>query len=201
MRVLTLQLRRIVTNLDGRALRNDVATAGTMGCVGDLLCQHAVEGKPPTDTDWRRLCSVGTFEALYMGGLFHFFCQAFPLAVSFAGRKMGHGALQSTESAAHAFGCAVVDTVHDGMLMIPAYFLGVGLLQGDTLAEGKANLRREWLNSWAVGASFWMPFMYCNFAYAAPQYRVRLMAAANTAWSVLIDYMAHRSKGRIPDVQ
>jgi|EP00966_Prymnesium_polylepis_P286981 hypothetical protein len=200
MRLLTRQLGQIVTNFDGRALRNDVATAGTMGCVGDLICQHGVEGKRHTDTDWRRLFAVGTFEAVYMGGLFHFFCQAFPLLVSCAGRKMGHGPLQSTETSAHAFGCAVVDTVHDGTMMIPAYFLGVGMLQGDTLAEGKANLRKEWLNSWAMGASFWMPFMYFNFAYVRPQYRVRLMAAANTVWSVLIDYMAHRSKGRLRDV-
>ena len=84
--------------------------------------------------------------------------------------------------------------------MIPAYFVGVGMLQGDTLAESRANLKREWLNSWAVGASFWMPFMCFNFAYVRPQFRVRLMAAANTVWSVLIDYMAHRSKGRLPDV-
>eukprot|EP00966_Prymnesium_polylepis_P065773 1526267-Prymnesium_polylepis.1 len=83
-------------------------------------------------------------------------------------------------------------------MMIPAYFLGLGMLQGDTLAEGKANLT---LNSWAVGASFWMPFMFFNFAYIMPQYRVRLMAAANTVWSVLIDYMAHRSKARLPDVR
>ena len=94
----------------------------------------------------------------------------------------------------HSCAQAVVDTLHDGTLMIPAYFVVVGMLQGDTLAEGKANLRKEWLNSWAVGASFWMPFMYCNFKYVRAQYRVRLMAAANTVWSVLIDYMAHRSR-------
>ncbi|EOD26845.1 hypothetical protein EMIHUDRAFT_236390 [Emiliania huxleyi CCMP1516] len=199
MRLLRHRLRQIVTNLDGRALRTDILTAGGMGCCGDLLCQHAVEGKQRHDTDWRRLYAVTTFEALYMGGLFHGFCQAFPLVVSFAGRKLAHGPLQATDSAAHALGCAVVDTLHDGTVMIPCYFLGVGMLQGDTLAEGRANLRREWLNSWAVGASFWMPFMYCNFAYVRPQYRVRLMAVANTVWSVLIDYMAHRSKGRLPD--
>ena len=107
--------------------------------------------------------------------------------------------LQSTETGAHAFGCAIVDTVHDGTLMIPSYFLAVGILQGDTLAQARANLMNEWLNSWGVGASFWIPFMYCNFAMVRPQYRVRMMAAANTVWSVLIDYMAHRSKAHDDD--
>ena len=118
MHLLTLQLWRIVTKVDGRALRNDVAAAGAMGCVGDLICQHGVEGK--SDTDRRRLFSVATFEALYMGGLFHFLCQAFPPIVTFAGRRLGSAALQSTGSAAHALACAAADTLHDGTLMIPA---------------------------------------------------------------------------------
>ena len=154
--------------------------------------------------DWRRFFAVSTFGAVYMGGVFYFLCQIFPLVVCAVGRQLPARfglarQLQATGSAAHAFGCAIADNLHDGAFMIPCYFLGVGMLQGDTLAEGRANLRREWLNSWAVGASFWMPFMYCNFAYVRPQYRVRLMAVANTVWSVLIDYMAHRSKGRLPD--
>ena len=38
--------------------------------------------------------------------------------------------------------------------------------------------------------------MSANFALVPAQYRVRFIAAASTAWSVIIDYMAHRSKPR-----
>ena len=65
--------------------------------------------------------------------------------------------LQASESAAHAFGCALADTLHDGTLMIPAYFVTVGMMQGDTLPQVRANLRKEWLNSWALGAAFRPP--------------------------------------------
>ena len=32
------------------------------------------------------------------------------------------GRLQASSSAAHAVGCAVVDNIHDGAIMIPSYF-------------------------------------------------------------------------------
>ena len=134
-----------------------------------------------------------------MGGLFHFFCQAFPQVVCAAGRQLPAGSwlgrrLQATSSAAHAVGCAVVDNIHDGAIMIPSYFVCVGLLQGDSLSQARRNLGAEWLNSYLVGAGFWLPVMSINFAVVPAQYRVRVMAMANVVWSVAIDYLAHRSQ-------
>ena len=91
---------------------------------------------------------------------------------------------------------ARLHNIHDGALMIPSYFLGVGMLQGDTFEQAHRNLSAEWLTSYQVGAGFWLPVMSANFALVPAQYRVRTMAAANTAWSVIIDHLAHRSKPR-----
>ena len=198
MRMLRKQLASVATNVDWPALRIDIITAGGLGCAGDLVCQSAVEGE---SIDWRRFFAVSSFEALYMGGLFHFLCQAFPLTVCAVGRQLPAqswlgGRLQATGSAAHAFGCAVVDNIHDGALMLPSYFIGVGLLQGDSLEQARSNLRTEWLNSYLVGAGFWLPVMSINFAIIPPHFRVRTMALANVAWSVIIDFMAHRSQPR-----
>ena len=153
MRILRKQLAGIVTHVDRPALRTDIVTAGGLGCAGDLVCQTAVEGE---SIDWRRFFAVSSFEALYMGGMFHFFCQAFPLVVCAAGRQLPAGSwlggrLQATSSGAHAFGCAIADNIHDGALMIPSYFIGVGLLQGDSFAQAMTNLRAEWLNSYLIG--------------------------------------------------
>lgn len=199
MRLLRKQLRGIVAQIDGPALRKDIATAGGLGCAGDLVCQAAVE--QVESIDWRRFFAVSAFEALYMGGVFHFLCQGFPLIVHAAGRQLPTqswlgGRLQASDSAAHAFGCAVVDNIHDGGIMIPSYFLGVGLLQGDSLVQARQNLRAEWLSSYLVGAGFWLPVMTINFAMIPPHYRVRTMAFANVAWSVIIDFMAHRAQPR-----
>ena len=197
MRILRKQLRSIVTNVDYAALRTDVVTAGGLGCAGDFICQQAVEGQGAMD--WRRFLAVSTFEAFYMGGVFHFLCQMFPLVVVAAGRNLPARfglaqQLQATGTAAHAFGCAIADNIHDGTFMIPFYFLGVGMLQGDSFRQARRNLRAEWRATYFADAMFWMPVMSANFALVPARYRVRTTAAASMAWSVIIDYMAHRSK-------
>ena len=199
MQLLRKQLRSIITKVDWPALRTDVATAGGLGCAGDLICQQAIEGQ--TSMDWRRLTAVSTFGALYMGGAFYFLCQIFPLVVCAVGRQMPARfglaqQLQATSSAAHAFGCAIADNIHDGALMIPLYFLSVGIMQGDSFEKARSNLRAEWLTSYLVGAGFWLPVMSANFALVPAQYRVRYTAAANMAWTVIIDYLAHRSTSK-----
>ena len=151
--------------------------------------------------DWRRFFAVSAFGAMYMGGVFHFLCQIFPLVVCAVGRQIPvryrlAQQLQATGSAAHAFGCAIADNIHDGAFMIPLYFMFVGVLQGDSFEQARRNLSAEWLTSYVVGAGFWLPVMSANFALVPTQYRVRTTAAANMAWSVIIDYLAHRSKPR-----
>ena len=79
--------------------------------------------------------------------------------------------------------------------MIPSYFVGVGLMQGDALDATLGNLRREWLASYLAGCSFWIPVMWLNFRVVPAPYRVRVMAVSNTCWSVIIDFLAHRSRG------
>lgn len=48
-------------------------------------------------------------------------------------------------------------------LLAVADFIGVGLLQGDTLDNAVGNLRREWLSSYLAGCVFWIPVMFLNF--------------------------------------
>ena len=103
-------------------------------------------------------------------------------------------ALQVEGSSAHAFGCSLADNLHDGAMMIPCYFVSVGLMQGDPLEATLGNLRREWLPSYSAGCSFWIPLMWLNFRVVPAAYRVRVMAVGNTCWSVIIDYLAHRSR-------
>jgi hypothetical protein len=77
---------------------------------------------------------------IYIGGFFHYLCQAFPPAVCAVGRSLearsGTTAasaagreLQREGSSAHALGCSIADNIHDGSLMIPTYFLTVGAMQ------------------------------------------------------------------------
>ena len=70
----------------------------------------------------------------------------------------------------------------------------MGLIQGDPLGATLSNLRREWLSSYLAGCSFRIPVMWLNFRVVPAAYRVRIMAISNTCWSVIIDYLAHRSR-------
>jgi hypothetical protein len=96
------------------------------------------------------------------------------------------------ETTASGLGCAILDNLHCGAVYTPAYFIGVGLLQGDSLASATANLHKEWWTTYVGCTGFWLPFMWFNFRFVPEARRVQAMASANLAWSVAIDYLAHR---------
>ena len=100
--------------------------------------------------------------------------------------------LASTESTWHNLSCSVLDNIHCLTIYIPAYFLGVGLLQGDTLARAQRNLADEWWTSYVACSGFWIPYMWLNFSLVPAVKRVQFMAAGNLVWSVAIDWIAHR---------
>eukprot|EP00438_Fugacium_kawagutii_P031277 Skav218649 [mRNA] locus=scaffold365:667850:669880:- [translate_table: standard] len=87
---------------------------------------------------------------------------------------------------------AKVDNVHCGTIYIPAYFISVGLLQGDSFQKSKDNLMTEWSITYLSCTGFWIPFMWANWRHCAPAQRVKAMAAGNLVWNVVIDHLAHR---------
>ncbi len=191
-----------------RALRTDVYTAAALGFFGDIICQIGPEGRDaprwPLEAskeqakkdekafDWRRLGALTLYDGLYIGGFLHFLYPCYPLVVRAAAPWVPIKALTDGRSAAHGLGCACVDNVHNGLLYIPSFFLGVGLLQGDTLSDAQATLQREWLETYAWCTGFWLPFTALNFTLVPPTARVRAMAVANLVWNVCIDWLAHR---------
>ena len=100
--------------------------------------------------------------------------------------------IQILDSPAHGFGCAIVDFVHNNVIYIPAYFIGVGLMQGDTMKTSVDNLKCEWFTTGVTCSAFWLPFTWFNFSVVPAARRVQTMATANLLWNVVIDYLAHR---------
>lgn len=188
-----------------RPLLTDVCTAGALGFVSDIICQLGPERRrapqwplvAPTEPkdekafDWQRLGARTLYDSMYIGGFLHYLYPCFPLVVNAAARLMPPKALDG-RSVAQGFGCALVDNVHCGVLYIPTYFVCVGVLQGDSLQDAQATLRREWLEAYVGCTGFWIPFMSLNFTLVPPTVRVRAMAAANLVWNVYLDWLAHR---------
>ena len=205
------------------AMATDVVSAGALGFVADATCQLFAEGRslPPSDRwrwrcngepphdeaifDPRRLAALTAFSSVYIGGFLHVLYQFYPLVVRGASRRLLPDGttlqkkLLNETTLLHAHACAWVDNVHCGVIYIPAYFVGVGLLQGDSASESRANLRSEWWPTYASCTIFWVPFMMGNFALLPPARRVQAMSIGNLGWSVVIDFLAHRGTGSTPN--
>lgn len=189
-----------------RALRSDIYSATALGFIGDIVCQLGPEGKrmpqtllakhTPDDESFslRRLGAITLYDGVYVGGFLHFLYQGYPLVVRAAARSVRWLPRKALieGSFASGLGCALVDNVHNGLLYVPTFFVGVGLLQGDSLENVQSTLRREWLETYVYCTGFWLPFTALNFSLVPPAARVRTMATANLLWNVVIDWLAHR---------
>ena len=203
---------------DRRSLLRDVGSATVLGLVGDIACQLLVERRAlPAKLTWRRdgdlredefdarrVGALTVFNGAYIGTFLHFLYQLYPVAAMAGGRwllPLGplRTRLMQPDTLPHAHACAWVDNVHCATLYIPAYFFGVGCLQGDSVATSSANLRQEWWPTYASCTAFWVPFMAANFALVPSHRRVQAMASANVIWSIFIDFLAHRSLPAQPD--
>mmetsp|Transcript_50480 Transcript_50480/g.163561 ORF Transcript_50480/g.163561 Transcript_50480/m.163561 type:complete len:260 (+) Transcript_50480:48-827(+) len=201
--------------VDRRAMAADFAVGGSLTLIGDIFCQMIIEGRHMTTWHWRkrgekldehtfdarRVAAITSFMAVYIGSAVHFSFQAYPYAVVAAARQLAAGStlrshLLREGTAAHAFGCACVDNVVQGLFFFAPFFYGVGLLQGDTLAECHAALAAEGLSGYLSSIPYWMPIITANFAFVPSAHRVKVMASGTLGWSILIDFIAHRDSHR-----
>ena len=191
--IATRALPNMLARINARALGVDVCTAAGLALAGDVVCQK-IEGNAAFDS--RRLQAVTLFGGLYTGAFLHFLYPLFPSAVRAAANLASSAPLRKwlldQMSFSHAIGCAAVDNVHCALLYLPSFFVGVGLLQGESFDATVATLRREWKEAYAYCSAFWLPFMSLNFLYVPASHRVRAMASANLLWNVVIDFVAHR---------
>ena len=170
---------------------SDVVAAGSLGLAGDLICQ-AAEGR--RDVDVRRAASLALFSGAYSGGLLHVLYGYLPRWTAAVGRAAGVAALSRPSSRLHGAGCSLLDNAHCGLVYIPAYFFAVGALQGQSPGQARAAFGAEWATTYASCSAFWIPYSFANFSYVAAAHRVKFVAVGNLAWSVAIDFIAHRDR-------
>jgi hypothetical protein len=163
-----------------RALVKDISSAAGLGAAGDVLCQVAVEGRSIYNSDGnrskidlQRVSAITLFNAAYIGGFLHFLYRTYPIVVANSARCFWQPIarrLETPSSLAHCVGCGLVDNVHCGMLYIPAYFLGVGLLEGSTIQSARDGLRNEWWSTYSLWCAL-RPctpfFLLCSYARLA----------------------------------
>mmetsp|Transcript_21088 Transcript_21088/g.51837 ORF Transcript_21088/g.51837 Transcript_21088/m.51837 type:complete len:208 (-) Transcript_21088:234-857(-) len=205
----------LLPRLSSSGLSANIRSAAALGFVGDIMCQVGVDGRrllptraPGTDAqevlDVRRVGALTIFNGVYIGAFLHYLYQTYPIVVLAAARRMPARpllakSLHEQGSLTHAMGCALLDVVHNNVIYLPTYFIGVGLLQGDGLRASVDNLMREWWVAGGTCTAAWLPFTVFNFSIVPPAQRIQAMASANLVWNVIIDYLAHRGGGAAAD--
>lgn len=166
-----------------RAVLGDTAASFGLAGLGDCVLQLGVEAVEPAAFDVRRFGAVTVFTGGYVGVLCHHLYKVYPLLLG----------------PSRPLACALLDNVHCGLLYIPAYFYGVGLLQGDGLSAVRANLRRQWLETYVSCSAFWVPVMWITFRVVPAPHQVKAVSVGSCIWAVFIDAIAHRAEDRAED--
>lgn len=73
------------------------------------------------------------------------------------------------------------------------YFMGMGLLQGHSVAENLNEFRRKFWDYYLAELSVWPAAQMINFLFLHPQYRVLFVNAVTLGWNIYLSYLKHRN--------
>mmetsp|Transcript_8491 Transcript_8491/g.21781 ORF Transcript_8491/g.21781 Transcript_8491/m.21781 type:complete len:199 (-) Transcript_8491:90-686(-) len=164
----------------------NITTGALLGAAGDVVCQRIVEQTEVINR--RRLFAMTVFGGAYVGGAATFVYRLYPRLIA-----MMPTALRATPTRNAVTAMLLDQVVHCPLVYTPAFYISTNVLQGSTVEMAIGELRAKYVESVVACAGFWVPFMFANFRYMPPALHVLTMQGANLAWTVIIDYIAHRS--------
>lgn len=136
--------------------------------------------------DPRRTFAFTAFGCLYQGFVCHWIYNAYPklLPVSIVASNLQMGVA-----------CSLLDNfVHSPLLYTPAFYLSVGVMQGQTLGEASATLRDEFASTMLALWAVWIPIQALTFGLIPPPFRVIFMNGACLMWNIILDYKQAHAK-------
>ena len=162
-------------------------SGGTFAIVGDVATQKGIEGCDSSKgrgLDLRRVGAMALFGLFYTGPVCHTlyssYASVLPAALL---RRRGGEALGST---------LLDNFVHLPVLYVPAFYIGVGFMQGQSRAKVEGELRARYSETLLTSWGYWVPFMATNFAVVPPHLRTIVMQCGNLVWSGIISFISHR---------
>jgi len=162
--------------LEEMPIRSNCFTASLLGLVGDIICQKVVEGR--TEINWTRCGSFVFFCCYYQGMVDYYIYKWYADTLA----KYTLSSLQSGVI------MSLVDNfIHVPLLYTPAFYVTVGLLQGDSLELVQEKIQTElWPTVYACWF-VWIPLQAVNFGLVPPQYRVGFVNVGCVLWNVILD--------------
>jgi len=91
-----------------------------------------------------------------------------------------------------AFKKAVCDLSLGAGIMLPSFFVIITLMEGRTIEEGLAKVKKEQLNTIKVGFQFWPFVQLVNFTLVPIPYQQLVVNATSFFWTSYLSYVQHK---------
>uniref|UniRef100_A0A8P4GIB6 Mpv17-like protein 2 n=1 Tax=Dicentrarchus labrax TaxID=13489 RepID=A0A8P4GIB6_DICLA len=160
-------------------LVTNTLTGGSLLAMGDVVQQSwEIHKEQSKVLDWKRI-----------GYTFVMGCSTGPLLHHWYGRL-------DSAYAGRAMNTVVKKVLADQLIISPIigiwYFIGMGLMEGDTLAEGWKDFKGKFWEYYKADCCVWPPVQMFNFYYVSPKYRVMYINVISLGWDVFLSYLKHR---------
>eukprot|EP00746_Dinoflagellata_sp_MGD_P146853 gnl/MRDRNA2_/MRDRNA2_79276_c0_seq1.p1 gnl/MRDRNA2_/MRDRNA2_79276_c0~~gnl/MRDRNA2_/MRDRNA2_79276_c0_seq1.p1 ORF type:complete len:196 (+),score=25.17 gnl/MRDRNA2_/MRDRNA2_79276_c0_seq1:90-677(+) len=168
-------------------LSTNVATGITLGFVGDIFCQKAVEKQD--HINWRRNAALTFFGGFYDGGICYY------IYGSYASRILSRWWLQTP--ARSAVGCTLLDNfVHVPLLYTPSFFMITQMLQGRCFGDALETLQEGLWPATQACWIMWIPLQTINFWFVPSHLRVLVVNTGNMVWNVVLNHLAQQTASK-----
>ncbi|XP_072041004.1 mpv17-like protein 2 isoform X2 [Amphiura filiformis] len=86
----------------------------------------------------------------------------------------------------------LLDEIIASPIFTTSFFMGVGLLEGNTVGDSFAILRKKFLTVYMMDLMVWPPVQAINFFFVPPQLRVLYVNFFILIWDVFLSFMANK---------
>ncbi|GAB2295632.1 hypothetical protein Dimus_029787 [Dionaea muscipula] len=151
-------------------------TSALLTCVGDLICQLAIDQVP--SLDYKRTFIFTLLGLVLVGPTLHFWYLYLSKVVTRPG-------------ASGAFLRLLLDQFIFSPIFIGVFLSTLVALEGRP-AEVIPKLQQEWFSSVLANWQLWIPFQFLNFRFVPQQFQVLAANFVALIWNVILSFKAHK---------